>query len=98
MTPGSREVVMNPPPFSYAAPTTLAEAVGLLAEHADVEARVLAGGPRPLPPLNFPPGPPGHPLHLANRPRGSGDLAGGGGLGGGGGDREVGTRPLPAGC
>jgi len=29
-------------PFSYAAPTTLAEAVGLLTEHAEAEPRVLA--------------------------------------------------------
>lgn len=34
---------MKPAPFRYHAPTTIAEAVGLLAEHGD-EAKVLAGG------------------------------------------------------
>ncbi|MCU1666718.1 MAG: xanthine dehydrogenase family protein subunit, partial [Pseudonocardia sp.] len=32
---------MKPPPFRYAIPTTVAEAVGLLVEHADAEPRVL---------------------------------------------------------
>ena len=44
---------MKPPPFDYAAPTTLDEAIGLLAEHADVEARPLAGGQSLIPMMNF---------------------------------------------
>ncbi|HEY1000236.1 MAG TPA: hypothetical protein VGD83_11400, partial [Streptosporangiaceae bacterium] len=32
--PRYREVAMKPPPFAYAAPATLEEAVGLLTEHA----------------------------------------------------------------
>ncbi|HYB87544.1 MAG TPA: FAD binding domain-containing protein [Streptosporangiaceae bacterium] len=44
---------MKPPPFAYAAPATVAEAVGLLAEHADAEPRVLAGGQSLIPLMNF---------------------------------------------
>ena len=44
---------MKPPPFSYAAPTSLDEAIGLLAEHAAVEPRVLAGGQSLIPLMNF---------------------------------------------
>ena len=44
---------MKPPPFSYAAPTTLDEAVGLLTEHAEAEPRVLAGGQSLIPLMNF---------------------------------------------
>src|SRR6201997_5446206 len=44
---------LKPPPFDYAAPTTLDEAIGLLAEHADAEARVLAGGQSLIPMMNF---------------------------------------------
>lgn len=44
---------MKPPPFDYAAPTTLDEAIGLLAEHADADARVLAGGQSLIPMMNF---------------------------------------------
>ena len=44
---------MKPPPFDYAAPTTLDEAIGLLAEHSDAEARVLAGGQSLIPMMNF---------------------------------------------
>jgi carbon-monoxide dehydrogenase medium subunit len=44
---------VKPPPFSYAAPTSVAEAVGLLAEHADAEPRVLAGGQSLIPLMNF---------------------------------------------
>lgn len=44
---------MKPPPFDYAAPTTLDEAIALLAEHADAEARVLAGGQSLIPMMNF---------------------------------------------
>ena len=44
---------MKPPPFSYAAPTTLDEAIGLLTEHSDAEPRVLAGGQSLIPLMNF---------------------------------------------
>lgn len=44
---------MKPPPFHYAAPTSVAEAVELLAAHADDEARVLAGGQSLVPLMNF---------------------------------------------
>jgi aerobic carbon-monoxide dehydrogenase medium subunit len=44
---------LKPPLFDYAAPTTLDEAIGLLTEHADVEARVLAGGQSLIPMMNF---------------------------------------------
>jgi aerobic carbon-monoxide dehydrogenase medium subunit len=51
--PRNREVAVKPPPFSYAAPTSLNEAVGLLAEHAEAEPRVLAGGQSLIPLMNF---------------------------------------------
>ena len=57
---------MKPPPFSYAAPSTLAEAVGLLAEHADEEARVLAGGQSLIPLMNFRLAKPGYLIDLRN--------------------------------
>lgn len=44
---------MKPPPFQYAAPTTVREAVGLLTEHAEAEPRVLAGGQSLTPLMNF---------------------------------------------
>jgi carbon-monoxide dehydrogenase medium subunit len=44
---------VKPPPFSYAAPETVAEAVQLLAEHAEAEPRVLAGGQSLIPLMNF---------------------------------------------
>jgi aerobic carbon-monoxide dehydrogenase medium subunit len=44
---------VKPPPFHYAAPTSVAEAVELLAAHADVETRVLAGGQSLVPLMNF---------------------------------------------
>ena len=44
---------MKPPPFAYAAPATVAEAVALLTEHAAAEPRVLAGGQSLLPLMNF---------------------------------------------
>jgi aerobic carbon-monoxide dehydrogenase medium subunit len=44
---------LKPPPFGYAAPTTLDEVIGLLTEHADAEARVLAGGQSLIPLMNF---------------------------------------------
>ena len=43
---------MKPPPFEYAAPETLDEALALLAEHGD-EAKVLAGGQSLVPLLNL---------------------------------------------
>ena len=43
---------MKPPPFAYDAPTSLQEALTLLAAHGD-EVKVLAGGQSLLPLLNF---------------------------------------------
>src|SRR5207244_12830794 len=43
---------MKPPRFEYLAPTSLDEALGLLADHGD-EAKILAGGQSLLPLLNF---------------------------------------------
>src|SRR3954451_21373673 len=43
---------MKPPPFEYHAPTTLDEALALLAEHGD-EAKLLAGGQSLVPSMNF---------------------------------------------
>jgi CO/xanthine dehydrogenase FAD-binding subunit len=43
---------VKPPPFEYAAPESLDEALALLAEHGD-EAKVLAGGQSLVPLLNF---------------------------------------------
>jgi len=57
---------VKPPPFSYAAPTTLAEAVGLLTEHAEVEPRVLAGGQSLIPLMNFRLAKPGYLIDLRN--------------------------------
>ena len=57
---------MKPPPFSYAAPTTLAEAVGLLTEHAEAEPRVLAGGQSLIPLMNFRLAKPGYLIDLRN--------------------------------
>jgi CO/xanthine dehydrogenase FAD-binding subunit len=44
---------LKPPRFDYAAPETLAEAVSLLAEHADAEVKVLAGGQSLMPLLHM---------------------------------------------
>lgn len=44
---------MKPPPFQYADPTSVTEAVALLAEHAAEEPRVLAGGQSLVPLMNF---------------------------------------------
>ena len=57
---------MKPPPFCYAAPTTLAEAVGLLTEHAGAEPRVLAGGQSLIPLMNFRLAKPGYLIDLRN--------------------------------
>src|SRR5271165_4352359 len=62
----TREVAVKPPPFSYAAPTTLAEAVGLLTEHAEAEPRVLAGGQSLIPLMNFRLAKPGYLIDLRN--------------------------------
>ena len=52
---------MKPPPFGYAAPTSVGEAIGLLDAHADDEARVLAGGQSLVPLMNFRLAQPGYP-------------------------------------
>src|SRR5205823_8831798 len=46
------DATMKPAPFDYVAPTTLAEAVGALADHGD-DAKVLAGGQSLVPMMNF---------------------------------------------
>jgi aerobic carbon-monoxide dehydrogenase medium subunit len=55
---------VKPPPFQYAVPTTVADAVGLLVEHADAEPRVLAGGQSLVPLMNFRLAQPGHLIDL----------------------------------
>ena len=57
---------MKPPPFAYAAPDTLEEAVGLLTEHAETEPRVLAGGQSLIPLMNFRLAKPGYLVDLRN--------------------------------
>jgi carbon-monoxide dehydrogenase medium subunit len=57
---------VKPPPFEYAAPGTVTEAVGLLAEHADAEPRVLAGGQSLIPLMNFRLAKPGYLIDLRN--------------------------------
>ena len=57
---------MKPPPFAYAAPATLDEAVGLLAEHAEAEPRVLAGGQSLIPLMNVRLAKPGYLVDLRN--------------------------------
>ena len=57
---------MKPPPFAYAAPATVAEAVALLAEHAAAEPRVLAGGQSLIPLMNFRLAKPGYLVDLRN--------------------------------
>src|SRR5213082_2880871 len=57
---------MKPPPFAYAAPDTLEEAVGLLTEHAEAEPRVLAGGQSLIPLMNFRLAKPGYLIDLRN--------------------------------
>ncbi|MQA13306.1 MAG: xanthine dehydrogenase family protein subunit M [Pseudonocardiaceae bacterium] len=44
---------MKPPPFYYAAPATVSEALSLLSEHRESEPRVLAGGQSLVPLMNF---------------------------------------------
>src|SRR2546423_15125346 len=48
IAPDRRAALMKLPPVEYEAPTTVAEAVDLLAEHGD-EASVLAGGQSLIP-------------------------------------------------
>jgi carbon-monoxide dehydrogenase medium subunit len=55
---------VKPPPFHYAAPTSVAEAVELLGAHADDEARVLAGGQSLVPLMNFRLAQPAHLIDL----------------------------------
>lgn len=55
---------MKPPPFSYAVPDTVAEAVRLLTEHAEAEPRVLAGGQSLIPLMNFRLAKPGYLIDL----------------------------------
>jgi aerobic carbon-monoxide dehydrogenase medium subunit len=55
---------VKPPPFHYAAPTSVAEAVELLAAHGDDEVRVLAGGQSLVPLMNFRLAQPGHLIDL----------------------------------
>jgi aerobic carbon-monoxide dehydrogenase medium subunit len=57
---------MKPPPFAYAAPGTLEEALGLLTEHAEAEPRVLAGGQSLIPLMNFRLAKPGYLVDLRN--------------------------------
>jgi len=62
----SAEVAVKPPPFAYAAPTTVDEAVRLLAENAGAEPRVLAGGQSLIPLMNFRLAKPGYLVDLRN--------------------------------
>src|SRR5215831_8421546 len=62
----SAEVAVKPPPFAYAAPATVAEAVALLTEHAGAEPRVLAGGQSLIPLMNFRLAKPGYLIDLRN--------------------------------
>jgi aerobic carbon-monoxide dehydrogenase medium subunit len=57
---------VKPPAFAYAAPATVAEAVGLLTEHAEAEPRVLAGGQSLIPLMNFRLAKPGYLIDLRN--------------------------------
>jgi carbon-monoxide dehydrogenase medium subunit len=57
---------VKPPPFAYAAPVTLEEAVGLLTEHTEAEPRVLAGGQSLIPLMNFRLAKPGYVVDLRN--------------------------------
>jgi aerobic carbon-monoxide dehydrogenase medium subunit len=57
---------MKPPPFAYAAPATLEEALGLLTAHAEAEPRVLAGGQSLIPLMNFRLAKPGYLVDLRN--------------------------------
>jgi carbon-monoxide dehydrogenase medium subunit len=58
------EAAVKPPPFRYSVPSTIAEAIGLLAENADADVRVLAGGQSLVPLMNFRLAQPGHLVDL----------------------------------
>jgi carbon-monoxide dehydrogenase medium subunit len=58
---------MKPPPFKYYAPTTLEEALALMAEHG-YEAKALAGGQSLIPTMNFRLAQPGVLVDLNNIP------------------------------
>jgi aerobic carbon-monoxide dehydrogenase medium subunit len=60
----AQEVAVKPPPFAYAAPGTVDEAVQLLTEHAEAEPRVLAGGQSLIPLMNFRLAKPGYLIDL----------------------------------
>src|ERR1700757_3878073 len=62
----TREAAMKTPPFEYAAPATLEEALGLLTKHAEAEPRVLAGGQSLIPLMNFRLAKPGYLIDLRN--------------------------------
>jgi aerobic carbon-monoxide dehydrogenase medium subunit len=62
----SAEVAVKPPPFAYAAPATVNEAVRLLAQNAGAEPRVLAGGQSLIPLMNFRLAKPGYLVDLRN--------------------------------
>ena len=60
----ARGAAVKPPSFRYSSPTTVPDAVALLVEHAEEDARVLAGGQSLVPLMNFRlahPGLPGRP-------------------------------------
>jgi carbon-monoxide dehydrogenase medium subunit len=57
---------MKPAPFQYHAPKTLAEAVGLLADLAEHDGRVLAGGQSLVPTMAFRLARPGHLIDINN--------------------------------
>jgi len=57
---------VKPPPFAYAAPATVDEAVRLLAGNAGAEPRVLAGGQSLIPLMNFRLAKPGYLVDLRN--------------------------------
>ncbi len=59
---------MKPPSFEYSAPSTIAEAIELLTEHGEAEARVLAGGQSLVPLMNFRLAHPGYLVDLRRVP------------------------------
>lgn len=59
---------MKPPPFRYSVPTTAREAVAMLGDHRDEDARVLAGGQSLVPLMNFRLAQPAHLVDLGRVP------------------------------
>src|SRR5260370_5959631 len=55
---------MKPASFRYHAPQTIEEALAMLAEYAPDDGRVLAGGPKLVPPIAVPLAPPPPLVHL----------------------------------